>query len=101
MLLQSHNGKLSLLPALPSAWPDGEVRGLCARGGYEVDMVWCDGKIISVKITPQYDGVVRVRTHGGVKLQPLDRGIKCDYPEGDLMEIGVRAGRVCELRDCS
>jgi alpha-L-fucosidase 2 len=61
MLVQSHAGEIVLLPALPSAWPQGCVRGLRARGGYVVDLRWEDGIVQEVKITATVGGVCRMR----------------------------------------
>jgi len=56
MLIQSHEGMISLLPALPGAWNNGSFRGLCARGGYMVDAKWSDSEIREIVITAKFPG---------------------------------------------
>lgn len=66
MLVQSHRGDIHLLPALPSAWPDGEVRGLRVRGGHTVDIKWASGKLVEARIWPYREAkLVKVRYDGG------------------------------------
>jgi alpha-L-fucosidase 2 len=61
MLLQSQAGYIELLPALPRAWPTGSIRGLCARGGFVVDMAWSDGKLRTATILSKRGGSTPVR----------------------------------------
>lgn len=61
MLVQSHDGSLHILPALPDNWQSGEVKGLKARGGFLVDMAWKDGKLQKLEIYSRLGGNCRIR----------------------------------------
>lgn len=61
MLLQSHAGEIEVLPALPSTWKSGEVRGLRARGGFEVDISWSDGSLRRMTIHSKAGKTAKVR----------------------------------------
>jgi len=74
MLLQSHDGELHLLPALPSAWPNGHISGLRARGGHVVDLTWSDGKLVSAHIKAGSTGEVSVRYGREVKKLKFQKG---------------------------
>jgi alpha-L-fucosidase 2 len=80
MLLQSQNGELHLLPALPAAWTDGEVKGLVGRGNFVVDMAWDGGQLRSARISARQGGRCVLRTAApivvaGVKARSKRSGI--------------------------
>lgn len=64
MLMQSSARTITLLPALPEAWKDGRVEGICARGGFVVDMEWKDGKVTSLRIMARKGGKTEVTVNG-------------------------------------
>ena len=74
MLLQSHGGQIHLLPALPKAWLDGKVKGLCARGGCEVDIEWQGGKLKRAVVRSRPGGPVRIRYAGQRRMVDIAGG---------------------------
>jgi alpha-L-fucosidase 2 len=80
MLIQSHNNVIRLLPAIPGEWSSGEVKGLCARGGFVLDMNWKGNKLIEAKISSK-------------------KGGKCSLLyNGKSQEISLKAGQLKTIR---
>lgn len=86
MLLQSHAGTLDLLPALPTAWPTGEVRGLRARGGFTVNLRWQAGKLTEVEINSEAGRPCEVR-YGDRKLTLNTKAGKTYKLNAELQQI--------------
>jgi alpha-L-fucosidase 2 len=91
MLMQSHSGEVSLLPALPEQWQTGAVGGLRARGGYDVDIAWKDGKLSKALLRAHYDGTCRLRTQTSVRVYAGSREITCKQSNENVAEFEVKA----------
>jgi alpha-L-fucosidase 2 len=72
MLIQSWGGELILLPALPTAWPSGSLKGVRARGGLIVDLNWHDANLIGLVVKGAAGSAVRIRSGGKARDVTLD-----------------------------
>jgi alpha-L-fucosidase 2 len=83
MLLQSHAGEVELLPALAADWQKGFVHGLMARGGFEVDIDWENGKLKQAKINSKLGNPLRLSYQGKmINLQTTEMGKSYIFTEG-------------------
>ena len=91
MLLQSHDGTVRLLPALPPAWGEGRVTGLRARGGFELDISWSEGKLMAATLRSKLGGTCRLAYASRV-IELETRAGGSDHLDGRLAP--VKAPRV-------
>jgi alpha-L-fucosidase 2 len=66
LMVQSHTQYIDILPALPAALPNGEVKGICARGGFVLDMQWKDGKLVKLIVHSKTGNPLKIRYNGAV-----------------------------------
>jgi alpha-L-fucosidase 2 len=97
MLLQSHDRVISVLPALPSEWPDGAVAGLRARGGYEVDTEWRGGRLRRFRLRADHAGEIRIRLPGAEAMTVVSRdadgaAVVFASPEPSVYTLTLDAG---------
>lgn len=102
MLLQSQLDHIALLPALPAAWSAGSISGLRARGGFELDLAWRDGRLTEARVTSTGGETLRLRTGAGMPIRAL-------RPDGSLIDaaalqadgllaLSMRAGETVLIR---
>ncbi len=100
MLLQSHQGRIRLLPALPEMWSSGRIKGLRARGGFEVDMAWKDGKLTEASIVSKTGGLCKILSGAPLRLKNPDPGTDFSN-ENSVLEYDYRTKSGDKVKDYS
>ena len=97
MLLQSYESELCFLPALPDSWRKGEVRGLCARGGFKVDLAWVEGRPVSATIRSTLGGPCQVRAGIAMTVKDGSREVPVQRIGDSALRFATKPGGVYTL----
>ena len=93
MLLQSHEGYIDLLPALPSEWADGHFDGVCARGGFELDFSWKNKALTSLEILSKAGMPCNLKTDNKIKVYSDGQQIKVKKLKNGIVEFKTTKGK--------
>ena len=86
MLMQSQDGFIKLLPAVPDEWGTGEFKGVCARGGFELDYAWENKKIKQLKILSKAGDICRIEHKPGLKISSNGKKVNYKKLPGGILE---------------
>jgi alpha-L-fucosidase 2 len=98
MLLQSNEDCIELLPALPARWTDGECDGVCARGGFRLDMRWTGGRIREARILSTQGGICRLDAGNATRVTSGGRNVRVSRLSGGILEFATEKGNTYLLK---
>jgi len=94
MLMQSHDGFIKLLPALPDEWSEGVFKGVCARGGFELDFAWKNKTVTQLEILSKAGEVCRLKYKPGIKISSNGKKVNYKKTTNGLIEFNTVKGTV-------
>ncbi|TCD28558.1 glycoside hydrolase family 95 protein [Pedobacter psychrodurus] len=97
MLMQSQDGYIHLLPALPKVWKEGKITGLMSRGAFTVDIKWVAGKLKTATVTPKKAGLCKILSAQKLKINAMVNAKNIKTMNGYMLEFKATAGRVYTL----
>jgi alpha-L-fucosidase 2 len=98
MLMQSHSGEISLLPALPKAWKTGSIKGLRGKGGYEIDVEWTESKLKKATITPLFSNTCTIRTKTPASIWLNGKKVEAKQTDNNVYTFSVIKGNKYEIK---
>ena len=97
MIVQSHEGVIDLLPALPSEWSNGHFDGVCVRGGFELDIKWQEKKITSLEIKSKTGNTCKILAKGNFKVMDDKTEIKTKQNKDGSLQFETTEGNTYQL----